>query len=80
MTRCEQHPHGSPLCLIQDADTFTGRVELRDGPDFGHVYGSWSEPAADVRQIIGDLAALLGAGIVVAAFIWAIFVLLAAMA
>jgi len=80
MTRCTEHTAGDPMCLTGDLPTFTGRVELRDLGDFGHVSGSWSEPASDVRQIIGDVAALLVAGIVVAAFVWAIFVLLAAMA
>ena len=79
MTRCIEHDAGDPMCLTGDQPTFSGRVELRDLGDYGHVYGSWSDPAADVRQIIGDLAALLGAGIVVAAFVWAIFVLLAAL-
>lgn len=72
---CPEHPHGSPLCLQSDLPTFTGRVELRDGPDWGHVSGEWT-PAHDLRQLIGDVLALIGVGIVVAAFVWALLVLL----
>ena len=78
MTRCEQHPHGSPLCLQSDLPTFEGHVELRDGPEFGRVRGEWT-PAHDVRQLIGDVLALIGVGIVVAAFVWALLVLLLAL-
>ena len=42
--RCPQHPEPNPLCHVQQAGaTFTGRVELRDGSDYGRVTGSWND-------------------------------------
>lgn len=61
---CPQHPHGSPLCLVQDAapPTFYGRMTLHDGPDYGRVY---EVPAPSRESVWSLLAQLLGALIVI---------------
>ena len=73
---CPQHgTTPNPLCHVQQAGaTFTGRVELRDGPDFGRVTGSWNEPMSLMDRIAG-VAFFIGAAVIVAFMVWALLVI-----
>lgn len=68
--RCPLHSPGDPLCHYPRADTFVGRVELREGPTFGHVSGHW-QAAREARRLLLDLA-LLSLAALVAAILWAV--------
>jgi len=47
---CDVHEPGDPLCHYPD--TFHGRIELRDGPDFGKIY---ELPRGDTFVLVTDL-------------------------